>query len=184
MIPSRDSTFRPRPLRSPPLNDDLRVASFLGEWCRVADWFLACGFRNPPKLSRVVDHLDLDDSAMPEPTRKVLLRYIEALGFGRFVDGSPRTDDEDDGLIDVLLWALRREGVPADADHVREIVHAHGTDLSIWDAGRAVQECRARYELFAQSEWWLDDPRPIGDVVQQVYQDVTRRVRPRRYTAA
>ncbi len=139
------------------------VRRFLVEWQEAADWLLSCGLRHPVEFAEVTGTLNLDGSSMPDPPREIIFRWIVAAGISGI--------DIDEAT---LVHACRREGEPIGKDRLREVIHhpASETIASMWDAARAVWEFAKRYDCFGRAEFWLIDPRPLGEIVERLYRDV------------
>lgn len=143
--------------------DDLGADArrFVDSWAETCDLFLSAGFISPARFAEVVRELRLATADMPDDLRRRLFVLVGVAADVGLDDLQSKTED--------ILCAF----APDESDDVRRISYSAGTDVNIHTYAKWVSEHAARALVFRSARNALTDPRPIGEIVAELLQEVS-----------
>lgn len=146
-----------RGLYEPETDRQAISATFIRDWERVADRFLAAGFCDPERFFKVLGELGIDGDGMPTAFHASLLGTIG--GCGQL--GYPCYED-------LLMWGLQRDGVEASLDKVQVAIYSWGAAEGVSEFGERLFDFGLRANLHHGLEEILDDSRPIRETAREL----------------
>ncbi len=144
---------------------DQAAQRFVQGWRFASDRLLAGAFIDPAHFVRVVDEMRLTTDHVSTLAHGAIFEFLTEVGR----DGI-RTDN-----VDLIVNAVVDFYV-VEPDDIRTIAYSYGTSTNMLTFGRWCWEYGTRARLYRQCGRALSDPRPIGEVAQELLQEVVEHV--------
>lgn len=141
-------------LRQDPVGYD----AFISEWFFAADRLLASALIDPPAFVETIDTIGVDDSFMPTTAHKIVFGFAELAGRDGLRPGVADMAMIVDLLADGTLPITRKE--------LERIAYSCGSSVNVATFAVWCWEYGIRRKLYAASDQFLSDPRPVGEIAK------------------
>ncbi|NOT02583.1 MAG: hypothetical protein HOP29_18405 [Phycisphaerales bacterium] len=141
--------------------------AFVRRWTLAADRFVSGGFHHPGAMRAAADAAGVCEQDLPDPMQRD--PFAVCYAFGRLFPDAELAIADVNGLIRCIAGGLsyRRE-------HITGLAWSAPTAVLAEHYADRVKELSIRAGLWSAADKWLDESRPLGDIVRTMLASAAR----------